>query len=202
MITLSEKRNTLCSIDFSCTLSANRKQMTSYDSYKDHFFRCINELFVCQFSHLLVSESLLELDFLETSFKTSTQLLSWRGRVWPTEGHKSRVSASDPYIQPFDPQYILNPGPHPSHGMDHSLKRLMIWVPVDSSWPLFHYLLLSHSVRKLSDLHKPQAVHAYIPSSCLHHFLNVANRRMSVEWWNEQVSLTEGTWNVAGQPTT
>lgn len=70
------------------------------------------------------------------------------------------------------------PPPH-----THTLIQTAYDLGQDPSWPLFHYLLLSHSDRKLSHVRKPPEV-ASIPSSGLHHFLSVANQTMSVEWWN------------------
>lgn len=68
------------------------------------------------------------------------------------------------------PLHTLNPEPHPSHGMDHSLSHALesctpladsqtliqtgLWSGQDPSWPLFHYSV-AQSLRKDSS-HPPQ----------------------------------------------
>lgn len=115
------------------------------------------------------------------------------------------------------PLHTLNPEPHPSHGMDHSLSHALesctpladsqtliqtgLWSGQDPSWPLFHYSV-AQSLRKDKLSPTPnQRKTACMPSVRLYRSGRAINPRVSIRRRNEHVYLTEGTRNVAGQPT-
>lgn len=152
--------------------------------------------------------SVLELESFFISFETPPLLVCGlktmsREGAWPTKGQMFWVCVCDPQVQLLASECTLDPSPHPSHGIDHSLKRLWSQPRQHShtkmemsrpSWPLFHHFI-SQPVNFLPL--RPQSA-PLVASICLRQF--VCEISQAINWEMTKMCLTPETQNLAGQP--
>lgn len=114
----------------------------------------------------------------------------------PQKGTSCELASVTLKYNSWPPQYTLNPGPHPSHAMDHSLNRLWSHAYTTSfTNPHTDRLMIGSRpqltpisvfrcpvTQKGSSLPVKPLEAAYKPSACLYRFAYVLNQRISVKW--------------------